>query len=606
MSSKPLLLKTQAEYSSGLAKLPLGKIDPRLMRIIVNSGKGMVLHDSTWTKTAANIDQGKTIDLDIRSNAVTDKSGNSNHPALSNVTLLNGEMQFNGTTSIATITRNAGIETTSFSIFVRLRLNSWGTVFTRIAEKITNGNGGFLINIDNSTGKTSFAIYASDGTSSAIPSVASLQLNTVYDLVFAFEKYVGSGLGRLTIYVNGVLDSQGECSKVYAVGTSDVLIGNKSDLSRALNGSIYALRMYDYTLSPAEAKALSDQRSALYPSQDSLTFTITQTSVKKLSIDGLYLDNQLEESPTAGDVLEIIDDNQASFWSKTGTAASITLTNEATIKQKGIDSLKVIFTNTPQFSGIQRYIGADWSTWDFLSFYMYGANSGKIFIVELQCPDNANKRGYGITDNFSGWKKIVIALRAMSITGSPNFATTGTMKIYNYSAENVSFTWYLDRMVLQKGRWAYLELATPDQIYKFANYLSASSDVIDWNYIVVSLWDGSTYQAVSTFESIASAQKYFNTNVAKFLNGQTLKAVYGETQNYNSLLSAVECSQGVKGQTVSRVNTSRMPNNTAVPNGAGGTKKRVIVGFKMPPADGLASASAGISQVKLKLEVYAP
>ena len=58
--------------------------------------------------------------------------------------------------------------------------------------------------------------------------------------------------------------------------------GNRAALDRGLNGSIYAFRMYDYALSPAEVKALYDGRTALYPSQDSLGFAVTQTTVKDL------------------------------------------------------------------------------------------------------------------------------------------------------------------------------------------------------------------------------------------------------------------------------------------------------------------------------------
>ena len=59
-------------------------------------------------------------------------------------------------------------------------------------------------------------------------------------------------------------------------------IGNNSTSVRALNGSIYAFKMFDHNLSPSEVKALTDQRTALYPSQDSLNFSVTQTTVKDL------------------------------------------------------------------------------------------------------------------------------------------------------------------------------------------------------------------------------------------------------------------------------------------------------------------------------------
>ena len=77
----------------------------------------MALHDSTYSKTCASPLQGVTLDLkvDAANNRVYDNSGLGNEPTLSNVTLVTGEMQFNGSTSFASIPVNSNYQTSSFS-----------------------------------------------------------------------------------------------------------------------------------------------------------------------------------------------------------------------------------------------------------------------------------------------------------------------------------------------------------------------------------------------------------------------------------------------------------------------------------------------------------
>ena len=59
--------------------------------------------------------------------------------------------------------------------------------------------------------------------------------------------------------------------------------------------------------------------------------------VKKLSIDGLYLENQLEESPVASDISVIADDGQASFWTA-DHGAVLTNNTASPSPAKGVDS----------------------------------------------------------------------------------------------------------------------------------------------------------------------------------------------------------------------------------------------------------------------------
>jgi hypothetical protein len=288
----------KSQYSSA-HKLPIGKLDPRILKVSINSGKGICLHDAAYSKTAANPEQGKTIELNITSTAVTDKSGNSNHPTLNNVSLLNGEMQFNGN-GICTLPNSPSYKTNPFSFFMRVKTTSLASsqvIFDFGNSYIYITTGGGIAVVPNGW---------------LFTSSTNLAANSVYDIVLTFESYVGSGLGRISIYVNGVFDSAKELSS--ALIPAQVAIGARINGSNPMNGSIYAFRMYDYALSPAEVKALS-------PSKE----------------------------------ISVIDDNQASYWSTyengSGTK-SVTLSNDASEKASGANSLKVTFS-----AGSWSYVG---------------------------------------------------------------------------------------------------------------------------------------------------------------------------------------------------------------------------------------------------------
>ena len=283
MSVRPLYLKTPAEYSSGVGKLPLGKVDPRIGRVLVNSGKGMALRDGTWTKTCANPTQGRTIDLKIKANGVTDQSGNSNHPTLTDVTLVDGEMQLNGTTSRAMIPRNANHETASFSVRIKLKLDSL-TVSSNIVNKMNNG--GWFVYIDSWAENYSVSFMFMDSSWGLIGITGDwghiLQTGVFYDYVFTFQKHRADGGGEIKIYRDGVLANTAQVNGTVILNAGNTFLFSDGAYGTNSTGSISAYQTFDYALSPAEVLALTDKRTALYPSQDSLAFASTQTSVKDL------------------------------------------------------------------------------------------------------------------------------------------------------------------------------------------------------------------------------------------------------------------------------------------------------------------------------------
>jgi hypothetical protein len=339
--------------------------------------------------------------------------------------------------------------------------------------------------------------------------------------------------------------------------------------------------------------------NALYPSQDSLNFTWDKAA-KKLSIEGLFLENQLEESPEVGDVLELYDDDET-FWAtyQDGSGSrALTISEEITLKQKGLSSLKYSigsgsYANNTFLHGWAT--NQDWSTYDFLSFWMYGNNCGKSFAFQIWCPDWANRIYYGITVNWSGWKRIIVPLRNGWVA-NPNLSTVRRVEFWT---NDMTGDLYIDRMVVQKGRWVYVEVGVPDLLQGGAlvgGYGGRNNSLAS---VRLYNWDGSSYNSQNPWASGYSWSA--GQDGIAVLSGTSLYNVY----NPNCFF--VGYNQGKKGETPSGLtklsSTGTLPSS---PNyiGVGGCKKRIAFAIKMPPTDHVASATSGISQCKLKLEIY--
>jgi hypothetical protein len=776
---------------SSAHKLPLGKLDPRILKVSINSGKGMCLHDATYTKTAANPEQGKTIDLNITSTVVTDKSGNGNHPTLSNVSLLDGEMQFNGSTSYALLGQSASFETSSISFRIVFKVDELGRTERLVCKW---GAGGYSFTI--ASDYLSITVYKSDWSANAYVGYSpKIEIGKKYDFVVTLERYVGSEFGKITMYLDGVYFGTTEIPFSFVTNSGNLYLGRRADdQTQNLNGSIYAFRMYDYALSPAEVKALSDGRSALYPSQDSLAFAQTQTSVKdlqwfvrnptstievaptvlsndysdgywtidqagsgtvailtptssseiqyngynttkfvlssgtyqwtmlkhvygvqanwsaqdifsfyvygsnsgktlkvwidtngytslntldlvdnftgwkritqllrgtwsavsgtpdwskvdrvrlegsytaqpltlyfyrfivdvcpsfpvkKLEISGLFLENQLEESPVAGDVLEITDDLDTpwdywSYWENGSGSRGIVISSDAVNKIKGSTCLNVVFSNRGAATAtLFHAYGSpqNWSAYDFLTIRVWGSNSSDNIVLSLTNGSWTNTLRLHIYPIWQGWKTMQVPLRSFEVvagTYANAIAGVERVQIDNWNdTHNANIK--IDRMVLQKGRWAYVEVGVPDALYTFQNYLSANAVSYEWLYWILYTWNGSGYQNASTFDVGNGANHYCSSNQFRFLDTSVLKTLYGENQNWESLLSFAHMRHGLKGEIKAKVSALESNTPSITYNGVGGCKKRIGFAVKMPPADYLASSTTSISQSKLKLEVY--
>lgn len=184
----------------------------------------------------------------------------------------------------------------------------------------------------------------------------------------------------------------------------------------------------------------------------------------------VFLKPYENDTTDEGEAPLVIYDDDETFWTILGQGVGsydAVLSEETTIKQKGSSSLKmVIGAGTSVHAGITHTYGTnqDWSTYDFLSFWIYGANTGLSVRIMLYAPDASNILYVDFTDNFSGWRRKIFLLQSFSVVvGSPNLSIIGSIIIL-YLNINLNFTSYLDRTIIDVGNWRHGEALDFDGI----------------------------------------------------------------------------------------------------------------------------------------------
>jgi len=324
-------------------------------------------------------------------------------------------------------------------------------------------------------------------------------------------------------------------------------------------------------------------------------------SAHKFSFE-FYLDNDLEETTDFSGYTEgadgspLIYDDDESFWSpyRGGTGSyDITISEETTEVKKGASSLKMeVISGSYEDVGVYHsYASAqDWSPYDFICIWIYGANTGLTIRVRIFAPDASNNFLFNVTDNFTGWKRLVIPLRSFTEEGSPSWSNVTRIHIY-YNDVNQTFTSYLDRTVVDVCNKAYLEVFLPDALAK------AIKEGDYWYFGKVYTWNPST----SDYELrayVGDEKSTFCMGEGYFLDGTTVSDIFGGwSYGYQQILTFYT---GFRGETKSCRNNY----DTITYSNYYGVKRRFGIRLKMPPDDGQDSSTDGISQVKLKLEIF--
>jgi hypothetical protein len=174
------------------------------------------------------------------------------------------------------------------------------------------------------------------------------------------------------------------------------------------------------------------------------------------------------DSGDEGDNPLVVYDDDETFWTGgiggAGAVGSPTLSEETTIVQKGSSSLKgVIGAGAGANPEIYHNYGAgqDWSQYDLISFWFYGANAGKtirLFVANEVRGAWANYNYYEFTDNFTGWRRLIFPMEHPDGTGGAlNWTSVLCIGFVIYSAG--TDTYYVDRTTLDVGNWRFGEAA---------------------------------------------------------------------------------------------------------------------------------------------------
>jgi len=327
-----------------------------------------------------------------------------------------------------------------------------------------------------------------------------------------------------------------------------------------------------------------------------------------------YLDNDLEETNPE----LIYDDGGVAFWNYAhGGSGSIAVSIEEddTIEKiKDVDSYKATYGSGPSAYAkfYHSYSPAkDWSDQDFIALYWYGNNDG--ITVRLQLSPSWSQRNtdrfeWSFTDNFSGWRRFVFPLRSPdSILGSPTLDSVGAVIIHPYwpgNGPNIGDVHRIDRTVVDVGQWVKIETFIPD-------YLLGQPDgtgPTDYAFAKLNFWNGTDWQLgiqLYTHDSGASERRYSYAQRIYFLDGSTA------SEMYEDYLTGGVKRQGGSVYTTGLRNEVRNAGDHSDSNAGSityssyyGVKKRTGFAIKMPPDDGQDNSTYGISQAKLKLEVY--
>jgi len=309
-----------------------------------------------------------------------------------------------------------------------------------------------------------------------------------------------------------------------------------------------------------------------------VTWSHDETS-RKYSYD-LYLDNDKEEINAT-----VLYDEEESFWSafQSGSGSQgVTLSRETTEVIKGSSSQKVeIGPGSYADLGVchQYTLQQNWSSYDFLCLWVYGVNSGETLYVSIKDADG-DFIGWTMTENWNGWKRLVLPLNAPE-EESGTFDITAVRRLeVQLRHVGSNFTWYLDRTCLDIGLWVKVEAYVPDSITDYKIY---SWDIGTSNWVTPQFaWWGTTND--------------IDSGRMRFLSGDTTRDIYSNTQNGISIFPPAQSGE-TESATLGYGSSITYSNYRS-------HLKRVGLAIKMPPEDGQDASDSGISQCKLKFEVY--
>jgi len=225
----------------------------------------------------------------------------------------------------------------------------------------------------------------------------------------------------------------------------------------------------------------------------------------------------------------ICDDKQSSFWTPdawgSGTIGVPVISDDKSVRVSGQDALRIdVGAGDKAQWALTHYYDppVNWTGYDFLSFYWYGRGDNVRYIVWVSAPDNENMLWFMFVDNWKGWRKVILPLKGVDgiyylngikirkiTSGEPNLANITYVSIRLGGGNlNVAGTWYLDRVLLDVGRWIDLR-----------------AEVRNAPWIDLYIFNGTTY--LKLHHIIETMSLEIPPEMIVFSDGSTASALYG-------------------------------------------------------------------------------
>ncbi|HIE22845.1 MAG TPA: hypothetical protein EYP68_01280, partial [Candidatus Korarchaeota archaeon] len=189
-----------------------------------------------------------------------------------------------------------------------------------------------------------------------------------------------------------------------------------------------------------------------------------------------------------GKGLVLADDDQTGFWIASGIGFGNLDTPLLSDVEEGISGRNALRIDVLEGMGEENYaqwqishvynVPQNWSSYDFLTLYWYGHGDGSRYVLILLCPGEKNFFFYQFEDCWKGWRKVLIPLRLpegfheisgvkiwKGSVGSPSLDEIKKILLkLSPQNPNLTGTWFLDRIALEKGVLAKLKVQLPKKI----------------------------------------------------------------------------------------------------------------------------------------------
>lgn len=251
------------------------------------------------------------------------------------------------------------------------------------------------------------------------------------------------------------------------------------------------------------------------------------------TITGATFSNSYNDMSTSseeeGEFPYVLYEDDETFWTVTQTGSgSIGITfTEDTVNQKKGSSCGNIAIGAGSYNEvyiIHNFVAEDWSKYDLLSFWVYGANTG--YQHQFYINDGSgNFNRYFFTDSFTGWRRIIFLLRQpSSSSGTVNF-TNITQVRFDAGDGTHTGTWKIDRVTLDIGNWKFGKALYFNEITN--NVLISNSSSLEYPTTSNRLSWGGWIMGVGTWSAthemvISKTDK----NYISILNGKLFVSLY--------------------------------------------------------------------------------